>query len=177
MNEQEHQFVALAREAIRQYSETGKSLQVSATPGDPPACGVFVSLHEGSPDRAREGPLRGCIGSTHAREKNLRTEITRSAIAAAFSDPRFPPLSSGEIDRLHITVYLLDEPEPVSSVADLDPERYGVLVEGSGRRGLLLPAIPGIVTAEQQLSIATSKAGLRPNDPVDLYRFEATILS
>jgi AmmeMemoRadiSam system protein A len=177
MDDQEHPFVTLARDAIRQYSETGKWQRLPASPDDPPPGGAFVSLHERPADGTGEGRLRGCIGSIQARERNRRTEIARSAVAAAFSDPRFPPLGAGEIDRLHITVYLLDEPELVAGIADLDPARYGVLVEGAGRRGLLLPAIPGITTAERQLAIATSKAGLAPDDPVDLYRFEATILS
>ncbi len=177
MDVAEHPYVKLAREAISHYSQTGRVLRPEAVADDPPPCGVFVSLHEAPQDGGGEGPLRGCIGSTHPREASLRTEIARSAVSAAFSDPRFRPLSPGEIERLHITVYLLGEPELIADTAGLDPARYGVLIEGAGRRGLLLPAIPGITTVERQLDIAMSKAGLSTQDRVDIYRFEATILN
>ena len=152
----EHPYIRLARDAIRHYSQMGESLRLEAEPDDPPPSGVFVSLQP--------------------RERNIRTEIARSAVAAAFSDPRFPPLRSEEVDRLDITVYLLAEPEPIDGIADLDPARYGVIVESGGRRGLLLPAIPGITTADQQLAIAMNKAGIYSLDEAILYRFGATII-
>lgn len=174
MGKEEHPYVALAREAIRRRQATGSTPAIAEQEGDPPPMGVFVSLHESVSEG--EGPLRGCIGSIEPREPNLRTEIARSAVAAAFSDPRFPPLTAGEIDQLDITVYLLEEPKPVADESDLDPSRYGVIVESRGRRGLLLPAIPGIDSVSTQLNIARQKAGLRQGDRAQIYRFEATIL-
>jgi AmmeMemoRadiSam system protein A len=177
MDDGTHPYVKLARQAIRHYAVTGELLQPEAAPGDPPPSGVFVSLHEPPSPGVEEGPLRGCIGSWHPREHNLRAEIARSAVAAAYSDPRFPPLESVEIDRLHITVYLLAEPERVNDMADLDPAKFGVMVEGpGGRRGLLLPGIRQIRTASQQLEIAMQKAGLSPQAKVRTYRFAATII-
>ncbi len=176
MSKAEHPYVALARNAIRRRHQTGKSLPVPAEAGDPPPTGVFVSLHEPAPADQGEGALRGCIGSIEPRERTLRTEIARSAVAAAFSDPRFPPLSAGEIDRLDITVYVLGEPELVADESDLDPERYGVIVEGRGRRGLLLPAIPRIDSAGTQLAIARQKAGLASTEPARIYRFTADVI-
>jgi AMMECR1 domain-containing protein len=74
-------------------------------------------------------------------------------------------------------VYLLDAAEPIDDADQLDPARYGVIVEGpGGRSGLLLPAIPGITTTEQQIDIATRKAGLSPSDPIQLSRFSARII-
>src|SRR5262249_30228677 len=52
--------------------------------------GAFVSLH-------REGELRGCIGS-FARDRPLREVVHDMALAAAFEDPRFPPLTASEVD-------------------------------------------------------------------------------
>ena len=76
-----------------------------------------------------------------------------------------------------MTVYLLDEAEPVDGADQLDPSRYGVIVEGpGGRSGLLLPRIPGITTAEQQVDIAKRKAGLSSTDSVRLSRFAARII-
>ncbi len=173
---EEHPFVRVARDAIRHYSLSRTPLRPDAAPGDPPPSGVFVSLHEAPGPGETEGPLRGCIGSYEPHEANLRTEIARSAVAAAYSDPRFAPLRPDEIDGLQITVYLLGPPELIGDRSLLDPSRYGIIIEGMGRRGLLLPAIPGIETVEQQISIAMRKAGLADGDDLAIYRFEAEIL-
>ena len=173
----EHPFVALARDAIRYYLATGEFLDSPTEPGDPPSSGVFVSLHDGAPPGQIEGRLRGCIGSVRPRNDSLRNEIVRLAVAAATSDPRFAPLQPGEVDDLDVTVYLLADPEPIDSLDDLDPSRYGVIVDGpGGRTGLLLPAIPGISEAVEQVDIARRKASISPSDPIRLSRFEATII-
>jgi len=177
MSTGEHSFVALARDAIRYYLATGEFLGPQPEPGDPPSSGVFVSLHEHVLPGQGEGPLRGCIGSVRPQQDSLRSEIVRLAVAAATSDPRFAPLHSREIDNLDITVYLLGDAEPVDDLDDLDPSRYGVIVDGpGGRTGLLLPAIPGIATAREQVDIARRKASISPNDPIRLSRFEAEII-
>ncbi len=177
MSADRHPFVALAREAISYYLDTGEILDPPSEPGDPPPRGVFVSLHEEPAPGQVEGPLRGCIGSTRPRESSLRSEIARLAVAAATSDPRFAPLQPGEVDDLDVTVYLLGDAEPIDSLNDLDPSRYGVIVDGpGGRTGLLLPAIPGISTAAEQVDIARRKASISPNEPITLSRFEAEII-
>lgn len=177
MSDNEHPFVRLARQAIRHYLETGELIDPGLHPDDPPPSGVFVSLHEPPSTYEDEGPLRGCVGSYRPREQTLRREVVNSAVAAAVSDPRFAPLRPDEVDRLHVTVYLLGDTEPVESIDDLDPAEYGVIVEGpEGRTGLLLPAIPGITTVLQQVDIAMRKASISPGDRVRLYRFPATIV-
>ena len=72
---------------------------------------------------------------------------------------------------------LLSIPEPVDGVEDLDPKRYGLIVqskENPWKRGLLLPDLEGIDTAEQQLYFTRHhKAGITdPDEPVQLFRFE-----
>ncbi|MDJ0923229.1 MAG: AMMECR1 family protein [Acidimicrobiia bacterium] len=177
MTAEEHRYVALARKAIRHYLATGEILDPGSRRDDPPPCGVFVSLHQTPPPGEADGPLRGCVGSYRPRERTLGREIAQSAVAAAVSDPRFPPLAPGEVDDLHVTVYLLGETEPVENLDELDPARFGVLVEGpGGRTGLLLPALPGITTVAQQVDLVLKKASFSPYDPIRLYRFPATII-
>src|SRR5665811_1770607 len=85
--------------------------------------------------------------------------------------------SSAASDVYKRQVYLLGDPEPIDGLADLDPSCYGVIVEGpGGRRGLLLPAIPGISSAAEQVDIARRKAALSPGDPILLSRFTAEII-
>ena len=60
----------------------------------------------------------------------------------------------------------------MESEAELDPKRYGVIVKSGGRKGLLLPDLEGVNTVRHQIEICRSKAGIQPQEPVQLYRFE-----
>jgi AmmeMemoRadiSam system protein A len=162
--EPESEPVALARHAIETYVREGRVVE------PPPAegllarrAGAFVSLH-------RKGELRGCIGTIGPSRETLAEEIVHNAIQAATSDPRFPPLSADELADLEISVDVLHEPEP-AAFEDLDPRTYGVIVTSGRRRGLLLPDLEGVDSAEQQVLIAMRKAGIEPGEPVSLERF------
>jgi hypothetical protein len=54
----------------------------------------------------------------------------------------------------------------------LAPQKYGVIVECGTRRGLLLPDLEGVDTADQQIDICCRKAGISLDEPIKLYRFE-----
>ncbi len=69
-------------------------------------------------------------------------------------------------------VDVLTAPEPVDGMDQLDPKKYGVIVEAGWRRGLLLPDLDGVDTAQYQIEICRQKGGIGPNEPVQLYRFE-----
>lgn len=131
----------------------------------PGAC--FVTLHRG-------GRLRGCIGTLQPTRSSLGAEIVRNAIAAAREDPRFPPLRAAELADLEVSVDVLHPAEPVTSKAELDPRRYGVLVTAGFRRGVLLPDLEGVDTVEDQLAIACQKAGIRPHESYSIERFEVS---
>ncbi|MCW2279496.1 AmmeMemoRadiSam system protein A [Heliophilum fasciatum] len=120
----------------------------------------------------KNGELRGCIGTTEPWRENLAEEIKFNAIAAGTEDPRFWPVQSDELSSITFSVDILGEMEKISTVDELDPWRYGVVVRGRGRTGLLLPHLEGIHTAEEQVKIAKQKAGLSIPEPVELWRFE-----
>ncbi len=87
---------------------------------------------------------------------------TIAARAARTSfDPRFEAVTPAELSNLRYSVDVLHHPEP-TVVEDLDPKVFGVIVEdeSGARRGLLLPDIPGIDNVEQQIEIASRKAGI-----------------
>jgi AMMECR1 domain-containing protein len=69
-------------------------------------------------------------------------------------------------------VDVLTRPEPVDDKSQLDPKRYGVIVEAGWRRGLLLPDLEGVDTVDDQIDICQQKGGISPDEPVQLYRFE-----
>ncbi|MGN0909568.1 MAG: AmmeMemoRadiSam system protein A, partial [Succinivibrio sp.] len=118
----------------------------------------FVTLH-------KFGRLRGCIGTIAPIADCLGDEIQRNAMSACTADPRFDPVTEDELPYLEYSVDVLSQPERVKSQSDLDPKTYGVIVSKGARRGVLLPDLEGIDTAEQQLSIAKQKAGLEPDEP------------
>ena len=164
------QYVQLARNTIDHYIRKGQIYRPSADElteeMNTARAGAFVSIHE-------HGELRGCIGTIEPVRRNLAEEIISNAISASTRDPRFEPISEEELDQLEINVDVLTTPEPISSEAELDVKRYGVIVEKGYRRGLLLPDLEGVDTVEEQISIAKSKAGIAEWDKrVELQRFE-----
>ena len=159
----------LAREAVETFVRSDAILS------PPPAAQTllttrapcFVSL------KTLKGELRGCIGTIEPARDTLAEEIIANAISAATNDPRFEPVRPEELSNLRYSVDVLFPPEE-AAMEDLDPSMYGVIVEDKNgdRRGLLLPDIPGIENAEQQVEIAARKAGIRQGEPIRLYRFK-----
>ncbi len=127
--------------------------------------GAFVSLH-------KNGQLRGCIGTILPTRKCLAEEIIYNAISACSQDNRFSPVRPDELSSLEISVDVLGEPEPVTSPAELDVKRYGVIVSCGMKRGLLLPNLEGVDTVEEQIGIARRKGGIGADEPYTLQRFE-----
>ncbi len=103
---------------------------------------------------------------------NIGFEIVNNAISAGTGDPRFEPVEPGELDELVYSVDVLKPAEPIDDMSQLDVRRYGVIVRSGRRSGLLLPNLEGIDTVEQQVAIARQKAGIGPDEPVQLQRFE-----
>ena len=167
MEEEHHPLVELARETIEHYVWARKAISPpeELTQEMKLRAGAFVSLH-------KRGALRGCIGTIQPTSSNVAQEVIQNAISAATRDPRFPPVQASELEDLEISVDVLYPPEPIESIDELDPKRYGVIVESGWRRGLLLPDLEGVDTAEYQVEIARRKAGVSPHEPVQLYRFE-----
>jgi AmmeMemoRadiSam system protein A len=100
---------------------------------------TFVTLKQ-------DGELRGCIGSLEAH-RLLAIDVRRNALAAAFSDPRFPPLVAQELDVTTVEVSLLSPASRVE-VADeedllarLEPGVDGIVLELGRRRATFLPQV------------------------------------
>jgi AmmeMemoRadiSam system protein A len=164
-----HPLVQLAKDTIENYVRHGKTIQQprELTPEMEKRAGTFVSIH-------KHGMLRGCIGTIEPTQANVALEVIQNAISSATRDPRFPPIMPEELADLDIKVDVLGEPEPVESMDELDPRRYGVIVQSARdwRKGLLLPDLEGVDTVEYQVDIARRKAGIMPGEPIELYRFE-----
>jgi MEMO1 family protein len=168
---EQHALVELARATIEAHVRGGRLPQpANLTPEMKRRAGAFVTIH-------RHGQLRGCIGTIQATQENVAEEVIENAVSAASRDPRFPPIGEHELPDLDVKVDVLGEAEPVEGVEDLDPKRYGLIVQSTRhpwKRGLLLPDLEGIDTAEKQLYWTRyHKAGITdPEEPVQLFRFE-----
>lgn len=133
--------------------------------------GIFVTLK-------RKGALRGCIGQIIGYEP-LRESIRRMALAAAFEDPRFPPLVLNELDGLHIHVSLLTEPVPVRSYKDIRVGTDGIIVSCGWKKGVYLPEVAietGWVSKTFFENCALEKAGIDktelPGTKIEVFQTE-----
>jgi AmmeMemoRadiSam system protein A len=127
---------------------------------------VFVTLH-------RQGRLRGCIGYIEGI-KPLAEAVVDNGRSAAVGDPRFAPVTAGELDQLEIEVSALTPLRPVSGPEDIEIGRHGIVLAKGGRRAVFLPQ----VAPEQGWDLTTTlghlalKAGLGPDGWQEGARFE-----
>jgi AmmeMemoRadiSam system protein A len=174
---QKRLLLQLARDSIRHGLAAGRPLAVDLA-NLPPALkavrATFVTLQ-------KHGELRGCIGSLEAA-RPLAEDIAHNAYAAAFQDPRFPPLGAAEVDGLEIHLSLLTPAQPMSFqseedlVAQLRPGVDGLILADHGRRGTFLPSVweqlPGPAQFLEHLKL---KAGLPKeywSDSIRVFRYE-----
>jgi len=113
--------------------------------------------------------LRGCIGSLKAR-RPLIDDITANALAAAFRDPRFPPLARDELDRTRVEVSLLSAMEPMAvederdALAQLRPGIDGLVLEYGYHQSTFLPQVwEELPEPAEFLATLKQKAGLPPD--------------
>jgi AmmeMemoRadiSam system protein A len=176
-------LLSLAEDSIRHGLEQGKPLVVE--PADyPPELmeprATFVTLTE-------RGQLRGCIGSLEAA-RPLVADVAHNAYAAAFEDPRFPPVTRAEVERLDLKVEVLTpaEPVPFTDEADLidrlHPGKDGLILIGpGGRRATFLPTVwETLPDPRQFLAHLKQKAGLPadfPAEQLSVQRYRSELLS
>ena len=112
--------------------------------------------------------LRGCIGSLKAT-RALGVDVRENALAAAFRDPRFPPLTAAEFPMLSIEVSLLSDPEHLHFATEaelcvrLAPGIDGVALDLSGCHATFLPQVwESLPEPNAFLAALKAKAGLPP---------------
>lgn len=175
MDELGEALLIRARNAIA--AEFG--LAPRAEPGHPSLTvfgATFVTL-------TRDDELRGCVGSLEAW-RPLSADILANARAAAFRDPRFPPLAQGELTVTRVEVSLLSASRPMQfsdepdALWQLRPGVDGVIFECDGRRATFLPQVwESLPEPKDFLAHLRQKAGFAPDfwaPAIRLHRYEVT---
>lgn len=138
-------------------------------------CGVFVTLH-------LDGKLRGCIG-TFRQDAELAGNIKDMARAAAFSDPRFSPVSTEEFDKIELEISVLTPMRKIDSTEQIVPGKNGIYIKNGSRSGTFLPQVAteqGWTTEEMLGHCSRDKAGLGwdgwKDAATEIYIYEAIVL-
>ena len=135
--------------------------------------GAFVTL-------TKHGALRGCIGHIQGNLPLVET-IREMAPAAAFGDPRFPPVSEAELDELELEISVLTPLRLIKDISEIEVGVHGLYLECQGYAGLLLPQVATEYgwSREEFLEHTCMKAGLSSNcwrqSETRIYIFSADI--
>jgi hypothetical protein len=135
--------------------------------------GAFVTLK-------KRGQLRGCIGYIEA-VKPLYQTVMEMAVAAAFRDPRFPPVAKDELNQLAFEISVLTPLVEVKDVRTVEIGRHGLYIVKGFRSGLLLPQVAVEHDWDKETFLAETcyKAGLSPlawqDQDTKIYIFSADI--
>ena len=127
----------------------------------------------------RNGDLRGCIGNIIAGPP-LAQAVSQMALAAAFRDTRFSPLTREEVEGLKIEISVLSPIAHVTDLNDIQVGRDGLIMESGYNRGLLLPQVPVEQgwNKDEFLDYTCRKAGLEPKcwqEKVKIFKFSALV--
>ena len=171
--EDQKRLLALARQALEAHVRHQPAPAADLEPPLDTGCGAFVSIHRGQ-------DLRGCLGRL-TTDWPVGRVVVHLAEAVSDSDPRFDPVAPQELDDLQIEISVLT-PERPARPEDVEVGRHGLIIEGGGRRGLLLPqvAVEHGWDARTFLEHTCLKAGLPPDAwerDAQLYVFEAQVFS
>jgi MEMO1 family protein len=172
-SEQQESLLSLARSAIADHLRGGPGSTTS--PADPALqrrSGAFVTLKQ-------NGELRGCIG--HMRgDQPLDQAVREMAVAAAFSDPRFPALTLEELDTTRLEISVLSPLRHITDTAQIQVGTHGLMIYQGGEQGVLLPQVPVEEgwDRDKYLENLCNKAGLMPGcwrQGATLYTFTAEV--
>ncbi len=127
-------------------------------------CGAFVTLHI-------KGNLRGCIGNITS-EIPLWETIRNMAVESALRDPRFYPLTPGELNEADIEISVLSPLKKIKDTGEIKVGKHGLFIKKGFYQGLLLPQVATDYkwNSTQFLEQTCYKAGLNKN----CYREETT---
>ncbi len=174
------ELLRLARSAIRVHLRDGL-VPVSSKPDPHPSshAGLFVTLWKGKTNNTEaaaldQSALRGCIGQLQSTLP-LPELVQQVAVAASTRDPRFPPLTLAELETTIIEIAILSPMREITDLNQISIGQDGLMIEGNGRRGLLLPKVAVRMGWDQRsfLTGVCNKASLLSTYWPSLYKLYA----
>ena len=154
-------LLQVARESI-QRRLTGNRIEPVPTAED----AAFSEPRASFVTLKRRRALRGCVGTLEA-QRTLLQDVIHNARAAAFHDPRFPPLGLVELPEVEIEISVLSPSAPLpvrgraELLARLEPGRHGLILQDGTRHATFLPAVwDALPEPERFLAELLQKAGL-----------------
>jgi hypothetical protein len=174
---QKKELLKIARNSIETFVKTGKVPDITIKDARLNEIeGAFVTI-------TKHGALRGCIGNIIGQGPLYET-VRDMAVAAASQDPRFSPLTAGELKDIDVEISVLSKPRRVKDASEIQLGKHGVIVSAGGHQGVFLPQVADQTgwSKEEFLSqLCSQKAGLPPGawkDPdTALYVFTADVFS
>lgn len=143
----------------------------------------FLKLHLGAFVTIKiENSLRGCIGYIFSKT-TLYDTVCKAAKQAAFSDPRFIPLTEEEFENIKIEISVLSSPQKIKDYDEIIIGKHGLIMDEEYFHAVLLPqvAVANNFVRDQFLSALCEKSGLIPDawkiHKLNLQIFTATIFS
>ncbi len=155
-DEEKNSLLRIARDAVEEQVGLRRGLSAEAETPTLRA-GAFVTLH-------RHGKLRGCIGNFDTSIP-VAEQVQQMAVAAATRDPRFSPLTQGELEGLDIEISVLTPPRKIRDVSEITIGEHGLIISQGYRRGVLLPQVATEQGWDRETFLAHTclKAGLPPD--------------
>lgn len=175
-SEAQQQLLLLAARSIREGLATGRPISPSLEQYPPSlrergACFVTLEI---------DGQLRGCIGMLEP-VRPLAEDVAENAYAAAFRDPRFPPLRESEYQDLELHISIIGPASELEFdseavlLAQLVPNEDGLILQEGHSRGTFLPSVwETLPSPEAFINHLKQKAGLPANywsDSLRVWRY------
>ncbi len=180
--QQQRELLRIARESIEYGLQHHDALAIDLNACDEQLQqqgASFVTLN-------KKGALRGCIGTLQPYQA-LVSDVGEHARAAAFSDPRFPPVTLDELADIVISISVLGKPRVISFkdeeelIEQLRPAEDGLILQEGAKRGTFLPSVwESLPQPRQFLQQLKRKAGLAPDywsDSLEVSRYRTQSFS
>lgn len=180
--QQQRELLRIARESIEYGLQHHHALAIDLNACDEQLQqqgASFVTLN-------KKGALRGCIGTLQPYQA-LVSDVGEHARAAAFSDPRFPPVTFDELADIVISISVLGKPQVISFkdedhlIEQLRPAEDGLILQEGANRGTFLPSVwESLPQPRQFLQQLKRKAGLAPDywsDSLEVSRYRTQSFS
>lgn len=160
-------LLKIAREAIESRARGEVRLQDPSIESDVLRAdsGAFVSLH-------KDGRLRGCIGVFASKEPLWKT-VQENAVAAAFKDPRFPPVTEEDLAGIDIEISVLSPLREIADTDEIEVGRHGIFVMQGRNRGVLLPQVAAEYGFDRETFLC--ETCIKADLPKDAWRSGASV--